>query len=245
MLTLTAANLLFSYYDTSVDPPRQFPPDAVIGKEPSIAPILSELFTGRQSTASSLVDVGINPYPLSILSAQVTFLPLTQLHSVRSLLPVSRFNVPTVHPERSGISDASTGGVSHCIEESVASVAGYIAAGDTYISLKPELIRVLEEQGRADAYEEFRRIERITHRRWLGMETARTRSESVTSDFESARKVQSGESTRTKSISSEEATNVGNVNGFHGERGPGPDSGLEKARLSKEVGAWWGRKCPD
>lgn len=63
------------------------------------------------------------------------------------------------------------------------------------------------------------------------------------SDFESARKVQSGESSQTKSIASEESQRPGCVNVYNGERGT--DDALDKAQLKREVGAWWGRKCPD
>jgi hypothetical protein len=147
-----------------------------------------------------------------------------------------------VQIEQATTGDPSIDAGIHGINDSVASVAGYIAAGETYSSLKPELISIIKEQGRADAYGEFRRIERLSHQRWLGMERARKRSESVISDFESVRKVHSGGSSNAKSIASEGSHRLAGVNGVNGERGS--DNVSEPAQLKREVGAWWGRKCP-
>jgi hypothetical protein len=148
-----------------------------------------------------------------------------------------------VQSKQTTTGEPSIDGVTHGIDDSLASVAGYIAASDTFSSLKPELITIIKEQGRANAYGEFRRIERLTHQRWLGMEIARKRSESVISDFESVRKVHSGSSSNAKSITSEESHRHASISNCNEEKGS--DNDLERAQLKREVGAWWGRKCPE
>ena len=231
-------NLLFSYFDLSVSPPKQLPLDMVFSKEDTIAPLLSKVYTGRQHTLSPTVDLGINPLPLSILSAQFTFLPLIQLHTARKLIPVARFNVPMIRlDEKTPTSDDVT--------DSVARLAGYIAANEIYISLKPELLRVIKEQNRGDAYGEFRRIEQRSHRRWLGMEIPdHEKMESIISDYESVRKVPSGESAQAKSVNTELSKSSNSFDGQvqSAEKG---DAALDKVQLRKEVGAWWGRKSAD
>jgi hypothetical protein len=211
----------------------------VLGKEDTIAPILSKVYTGNENTSS--VNLGINPYPLSILSAQFTFLPLTQLHTTRNLIPVARFNVPMTNPTTNIPVDSTT----DTISESVARVAGYIAAGETYSSLKPELLRIINESGKQDAYAEYRRIELKSHQKWMGMEFAdRERTDSVVSDFESVRRFKSGESTNAKSVNSDGARSSGSLEGYVqvAERG---EAAEDRVQLKKEVGAWWGRKCAD
>jgi hypothetical protein len=212
----------------------------VLGKEDTIAPILSKVYTGSQHTSSS-VNLGINPYPLSILSAQFTFLPLTQLHTIRNLIPVARFNVPMTHSPTNGADPPSD-----TLSESVARVAGFIAAGDTYSSLKPELLRIIRESGKPDADSELRRIELKSHQKWMGMDIPETRerTDSVVSDFESVRRLKSGESAIAKSVSSEGARSVGSVEGYVqvAEKG---EAASDKVHLKREVGAWWGKKCAE
>jgi len=231
-------NLLFSYFDISVSPPKQLPLDMVFSKEDTIAPLLSKVYTGRQHTISPTIDLGINPLPLSILSAQFTFLPLTQLHTARKLIPIARFNVPMIRlDDKTPTSDDVT--------DSVARLAGYIAANETYISLKPELLQIIKEQNRSDAYGELKRIEQRSHRRWLGMDIPdHDRTESVISDYESVRKVRSGESARAQSVNSELSRRSNSLDGQvqSAEKG---DAALDKVQLRKEVGAWWGRKLAD
>src|ERR1700677_385648 len=94
---LTAENLLFSYFDTTVSPPRALHPEQVHSKEDTIAPLLSKVYTHPPHTSSG--NLGINPLPLSILSAQFTFLPLIQMQTVRNFIPIARFNVPMIHTE--------------------------------------------------------------------------------------------------------------------------------------------------
>ena len=242
MLYLTnIVNLLFSYFDVSVSPPKQLPLDMVISKEDTIAPVLSKMYTGRQHTLSPTVDLGINPLPLSILSAQFTFLPLTQLHTARKLIPVARFNVPMIRLDEDTPRETTPDDVT----DSVARVAGYIAAGETYISLKPELLRIIKEQNRGDAYGEFKRIEQRSHRRWLGMAIPdHERAESVISDYESVRKVLSSESAKAKSVNSElpKSSNILDGQLPNAEKG---DAALDKVQLRREVGAWWGMKSAE
>ena len=233
-------NLLFSYFDLSVSPPKQLPLDMVFSKDDTIAPLLSKVYTGRQHTISPTVDLGINPLPLSILSAQFTFLPLTQLHTARKLIPVARFNVPMIR-----LDDKTQRATSDDVTDSVARLAGYIAANETYISLKPELLRIIKEQNRSDAYGELKRIEQRSHRRWLGMDIPdHDRTESVISDYESVRKVRSGESAHAQSVNSELSRRSNSFDGQvqSAEKG---DAALDKVQLRKEVGAWWGRKLAD
>ena len=209
----------------------------VYTKEDTIGPLLSKVYTGRQHTLSPAVDLGINPYPLSILSAQFTFLPLVQLHTLRHLIPVARFNVPMIQSDE----DASQ---TEDITDSVARLAGYIAAGETYISLKPELVRIIKEQNRGDAYGEFKRIEQKSHRRWLGMEVPEIeRTDSVVSGY-SVGKLRSGESGRAKSLSSELSKSSSSLDGQI-QNAEKRDAALDKVQLRREVGAWWGRKAAD
>jgi len=216
----------------------------VYNKEDTIAPLLSKVYTERQHNLSPSVDLGINPFPLSILSAQFTFLPLTHLQTARQLIPVARFNVPMIRTDNS---PAST--TQEDITDSVARLAGYIAAGETYRSLKPELVRILSQQKSGDAFGEFKRIEQKSHRRWLGMEI-QERSDSIISDSESVQKTRSGESgetrstTRTRSVNSEMSKSSVNLDGQvqSAEKG---DAALDKVQLRREVGAWWGRKTAD
>ena len=234
------ANLLFSYFDLSVSPPKQLPPDMVFNKEDTIAPILSKVYTGRQCSLSSTVDLGINPFPLSILSAQFTFLPLVQLHTTRQLIPVARFNVPMIRSDDETPSETTPDDVT----DSVARLAGYIAANEIYISLKPELVRIIKEQNCGDAYGEFKRIEQRS-RRWLGMEIPEPeRTDSIISEEEGVRKVLSGESTRAKSVNSE-LSKSSNIFDFQVQSAEKGDAALDKVQLRREVGAWWGRKSAD
>jgi len=242
---MCTVNLLYSYFDLSVSPPKALPPDMVYVKEDTIAPILSKVYTSRQHTLSPTVDLGINPFPLSILSAQFTFLPLTNLHTTRQLIPVARFNVPMIR------TDSSPPSTEEDITDSVARLAGYISAGETYHSLKPELVRILSLQKSGDAYGEFKRMEQNSHRRWLGMELHPERNDSIISDSESVRKVKSGESggtgggnTKTKSVSSELSKSSASLDGQiqSAEKG---DAALDKVQLRREVAAWWGKKATD
>jgi hypothetical protein len=211
----------------------------VLAKEDTIAPILSKVYTGNENTSS--INLGINPYPLSILSAQFTFLPLTQLHTIRNLIPVTRFNVPMTNPTTNIPIDST----SDTISESAARVAGYIASGETYSSLKPELLRIIKETGKPDAYTEFRRIELKSHQKWMGMDyPERERTDSVVSDFESIRRLKSGESAIAKSVSSEGARSAESLEGYVQVAEKGEAAG-DKVQLKREVGAWWGRKCAD
>jgi hypothetical protein len=231
-------NLLFSYFDVSVSPPKQIPLDMVLSKEDTIAPVLSKMYTGRKHTLSPTVDLGINPLPLSILSAQFTFLPLTQLHTARKLIPLARFNIPMIRLDE-------TTPASDDVTDSVARLAGYIAANEIYIALKPELLRIIKQQNRGDAYGELKRIEQRSHRRWLGMEIPEhERRESVISDHESVRKVLSSESTKAKSVNSELSKSSNILDG----QVPSSEKGYaasDKVQLQREVGAWWGMKSAE
>ena len=216
-------------------------------KEDTIAPILSKVYTTRQHTLSPTINLGINPFPLSILPAQFTFLPLIQLQTVRKLIPVARFNVPMVRSQDENLTPTPTeNGSQDDIMDSVARVAGYIAAGDTYISLRPELIRVIQEQNRGgDAVLDFKRMEQRSHRRWLGMEVPEIeRTESIVSDHESVRKVRSGESRESKSGNSEISKSSASLDGQVQVPEKG-DAALDKVQLKREVACWWGRKSAD
>ena len=216
-------------------------------KEETITPILSKVYTGRQHLLSPTVNLGVNPYPLSILPAQFTFLPLIQLQTVRKLMPVARFNVPMIQLRDDNTTPKLTdNGSEDDLMDSVARVAGYIAAGETYSSLRPELIRVIKEQNRGgDALGEFKRIEQRSHRRWLGMEFPETEgTDSIVSDYESVRKVRSGESKESKSGNSEISKNSASLDGQIQVPEKG-DATLDKVQLKKEVGCWWGRKSAD
>jgi len=127
------------------------------------------------------------------------------------------------------------------ITDSVARLAGYIAAGEIYISLKPEIVRIIKEENRGDAYGEFKRIEQKSHRRWLGMDPEIERTDSLVND-QSIRKVGSGESVKRKSVNSELSRSSASLNGQVqiAEKG---DATLDKVQLRREVGAWWGKKA--
>lgn len=208
-----------------------------------MAPFLSKVFTNRHHTLSPSVHLGINPFPLSILPAQLTFLPLTQLHTIRHFIPVARFNVPMVRPENEPMPKSTQNGESGDLAESVATVAGYVSAGETYSSLKPELVRVIREENRGDAYNEYRRIERRSAQKWLSMEIPDMERRGSVVSTESVRKVRSGESAKPKSIESEQSRSSSSLDCHTqiSER----DVGLEKVQLKKEVGAWWGKKTGD
>jgi hypothetical protein len=210
----------------------------VFFKEDTIAPILSKVFTEKKHSLSPAVDLGINPFPLSILPGQFTFLPLTQLHRIRNLIPFARYNVPLIQKD-----DAPS---NEDISESVARVAGYIASRDTYVSLKSELIRVLEQQNCGDAYGEFRRIERRSVRRWLEMDRQPDieRADSITSDHDSVRGSRSGESAKAESVSSEQSKSSASLEGQVQNEEKG-DATFRKVVLKREVGGWWGRKTAD
>jgi hypothetical protein len=231
-------NLLFTYFDTSVNPPRILPPEFVFNKEDTIAPLLSKVYTGRQRSSSSQ-ELGINPFPLSILAAQMTFLPLTNLHTERNWIPVSRYNVPLLRSDQSDGSSKDENSTD-TLKESVAQVAGHITTADTWSSLKPDLVHVLQSQFRGDAYAEIRRMERRSHRRWLGMENPeQEKPESVGGDYESVMKIHSGGSSNSKSGHSERSASSASGEVQH------PHPVLDKVELRKEVGAWWGRKSAD
>jgi len=243
-------NLVFSYFDTSVNPPRPLPPEIVFNKDDTIAPILSKVYTGRQ-LSSSTQELGINPLPLSILSAQMTFLPLTNLHTERSWMPVSRYDVPLLRTDQSN--GSSNDEEPKKLKDSVAQVSGYIATADTWLALRPELVRVLQSQYRGDAYNEIRRMERRSHQRWLGMSIEKGEHErpgSVLSDYDSVRKTYSGESSMSKSGLSEKST-AESVSGDQTQQSTPtasqPQSSLlpDKVEMRKEVGAWWGKKTAD
>jgi hypothetical protein len=209
----------------------------VYSKEDTIGPLLSKVYTGRQHTLSPTVDLGINPFPLSILSAQFTFLPLVQLQTLRHLIPVARFNVPMIRTEDNPSPPVD-------ITDSVAILAGYIAAGEIYISLKPELVRIIKEENRGDAYGEFKRIEQKSHRRWLGMEVPEIEGTDFLVSDQNLRKIGSRESTKRKSVNSEISKSSASLNGQvqSSEKG---DAALDQVQLRREVGAWWGRKTAD
>ena len=216
-------------------------------KEDTIAPILSKVYTGRQHTLSPNVNLGINPFPLSILPAQFTFLPLIQLQTVRKLIPVARFNVPMIRSDDENVTPTPTeDGSEDDMMDSVARLAGYIAAGEIYSSLRPELIRIIREESRGgDAIGEFKRIEQRSHRRWLGMEVPEIeRTESIVSESESVRKVRSGESRESKSGNSEVSKSSASLDGQVQVPEKG-DAALDKVQLKKEVACWWGRKSAD
>jgi hypothetical protein len=240
-------NLLFSYFDTSVNPPRTLPPEIVFNKDDTISPLLSKVYTGRQRSSSTLQELGINPFPLSILSAQMTFLPLTNLHTERSWLPVSRFNVPLLRSDHTNDSQEET---QHELKDSVAQVAGYIITADTWLALRPELVRVLQSEFRGEAYNELKRMERKSHQRWLGMENdGRERSGSIVSDYESVKKILSGESATSKSGVSERSMSssmVGDPQATPTAPAHTPNNPVfDKVELRKEVGVWWGKKTAD
>ena len=217
----------------------------MFSKEDTIAPILSKVYTIRQHTLSPSIKLGINPFPLSILPAQFTFLPLTQLHTVRRLIPVARFNVPMIRSDDEPPSGSTQAAGCNDTSESIARLAGYVFAGEIYSSLKPELLRLIREQTRGDANGELRRIEQRSSQRWLGMGTPESeRKNSVGSDSDSVRKVRSRESAKTKSINSERSKSSASFDGLiqSPERG---DAVLDKVQLRREVGAWWGRKTAD
>jgi hypothetical protein len=129
------------------------------------------------------------------------------------------------------------------VSDSVARVEGYVGAEETFSSLKSELLHLLKEQSRGDAEGELRRIERRSHRRWMGFDSNETDlADSVLSDYESLRKVRSGSSSGEKSIPSERSKSSASLNVQN--VGKSSDD-LCKVQLKKEVGAWWGRKCAD
>jgi hypothetical protein len=236
-------NLLFSYFDFSFNTPRQLPSDIVFSKGDTIAPILSKVYTGKQHNVSPTVNLGINPYPVAILGAQFTFLPLTQLHTERHLIPLARFDVPMIRPvQNSNLAPCRT---SDDINDSVAILAGYITSGEMYSSLKSELLRVIREQNGGDAHGEFKRIEQRSHQRWLGLEVPNNDlSNFITSDHESIRKVRRSASPRPRSINLEIPRSSRSVDSpvQVAERG---DVALDKVQLRREVCGWWGRKAND
>ena len=235
-------NLLYSYFDTSFDPPRQLTSDLIFSKGDTIAPVLLKVYTGKQHNISPTVSLGINPYPVAILSAQFTFLPLIQLRTERHLIPLAPFNVPMIRSEQNP--NSVPHGTSDDINDSVGKLAGYIASGETYSSLKSELLQVIREKNRGDAYSEFKRIEQRSHRMWLGMELPDHDSDSVMSGMESMRKVRSGKSPRPRSVSPEFSKSSKSFDvtyrGIEKE-----NAALVKGQLRREVCAWWGRKASD
>jgi len=127
-------------------------------------------------------------------------------------------------------------------EESLARAVGYISAADTYSSLKPELIRIIQSEHRGDAYEEFRKMERRNYRKWLNMDHTldpERLSDSVVTEVDPARNV-SEEKGKAKSVVSERSASSKNL-----DAGSQSSEGVDRVLLKKEVGAWWGIKCPD
>ena len=176
----------------------------------------------------------------------MTFLPLTNLHTERTWMPVLRYNVPMIRTDSTNDPGSpNQDDIPDSLEESVSRVAGYISAGDIYSSLKPELLRILQSQFRGDAYGEYRRIETRSHRKWLGMEdmSDRERAGSVVSDQESVKKIPSAGSSgsNAKRSQSERSLSVASVDTQVG----GGEGVGDQVQLRKEVGAWWGRKTGD
>ena len=236
-------NLIFSYFDTTVSPPKLLSAEMVHAKDDTIASLLSKVYTGLRQTSLSSHNIGVNPLPLSILSAGFTFLPLVQLRTARNFIPIARFNVPFLN------SDGSTSYVKlgeDVDEDSVARVAGYVASGDTYSSLRQEIIRLLKTSTKENPDREYRRIERQNHKKWLGMDSVDSEGvESISSDQDSLRKVRSEASSVDKSTESGGATSSASSN-VQMQSGMKPiEDGITKVQLKKEVGAWWGRKCAD
>jgi len=260
--------LIFSYYDLSVSPPKPLPPELVFSKEDTIAPLLAKVYTERQHTLSPAINLGINPLPLSILPAHFTFLPVIKLHTIRRLIPVARFNVPMIRPDDSP-PDQQRADRTDEVEDSVARVMGYISAGETYKSLRPDLLRLLRESNKTDALGEFKKIEQRSHRRWLAMDIpmeAGERSHSLGAESESStgvvRKAMSAmtkESIGKDSVSVAESVvsgsrSSGSWEGSAGGAGHGlavvqsaerGEAALDKVRLRREVGGWWGIKAAD
>lgn len=259
------ANLLFSYYDLSVSPPKSLPPEQVFSKEDTIAPLLAKVYTARQHTLSPSINLGINPFPLSILPAQFTFLPLVQLHTLRRLIPVARFNVPLLRTPTADSDDNPTteDNSGEDVEDSLARVMGYIAAGETYKSLRPDLIRLLRE-GTIDPLGEFRKIEQRSHRRWLNMDVPDERSPSIGSETSAVKRTLTKDSaatnhsvaTKDSALSRESVAESGgkSIAESVGTRSSGSwevghvqsaekgDAALDRVQLRREVGAWWGIK---
>jgi hypothetical protein len=172
------ANLLFSYYDLSGPSPKVLPLEMVFSKEDTIAPLLAKVYTARQHSLSPTINLGINPLPLSILPAQFTFLPLVKVHTIRRLIPVARFNVPmirvddpsTLHQDQNKDAAQEKEKNEEDVEDSIARVMGYISACEIYKSLRPDLLRLLRESNKTDAFGELTKIEQRSHRRWLAMD---------------------------------------------------------------------------
>jgi hypothetical protein len=184
----------------------------------------------------------MNPYPLSILPAIMTFLPLTGVHNIRRLIPVARFNVPMLREKKDTVETAED------FQDSVARLAGYIASRETYHSLKPNLIDSIRKEldGGGDAEGRFRRIEKRSHRRWLGMEVPQDldRTDSLASDPDNVtQRTKSGESSKPKSINSEQSRSSISLDSGQIQTAERGDAALDKVQLRKEVGAWWGRRA--
>jgi hypothetical protein len=220
---LIPANLLFSYFDGTTNPPRQLSPDAVASRDDTIGPLLLKLFTETRHSLSPTVELGINPYPLSIVSAQLTFLPLGHLHTRRVLVPVSRYNEPLLRPDSASPKETTPS------DDSVARVVGYISAAETYSSLKPQLVRIIQLQHGGNAYEEFRRMERRNHQKWLAMDHGSDPDHPDTVESEPMR---TASGSKAKSVVSDRSADT------RSQSSDGPDRVLVK----KEVGAWWGTK---
>jgi len=258
-LTGFVVNLLFSYFDTSTTPPRQLPPEQVFSKDDTVAPILQKVFTEREHTynQSQHIKLGINPFPLSILSAVFTFLPLSHVQMERHLMPIARYNVPLIKKEDD--STSSTGSATRIspdttqvdVQDSVARLNGYLAAMETYSSLKPALLHILQKEERANPYLEFRRIEHRSHRKWLGMDIPEFDDDHDTSTLRSQGSISASGSggaavEKRKSVHSE----VSKGSGSGSMEGPVPivereEGEMNRIQLKREVAAWWGRKSAD
>ena len=263
--------MIFSYFDLSVSPPKPLPPELVFSKEDTIAPLLAKVYTERQHTLSPSINLGINPLPLSILPAHFTFLPVVKLHTIRRLIPVARFNVPMIRADDSSPDQRRADGMDD-VEDSVARVMGYISAGETYKSLRPDLLRLLRESNKTDALGEFKKIEQRSHRRWLAMDipmeggershSLGAESESSTgmvrkamTNYSAVRKESVGKDSvsiaesgvsGSRSSGSWEGSAAGAGHGFpvvqSAERG---EAALDKVQLRREVGGGGGIKAAD
>jgi hypothetical protein len=219
-------NLLFSYFDTSTQPPKQLLPEQVFNTHDTIAPILSKIYTSAQHSLPTQTKLGINPFPLSILPAQLTFLPLVSMQSEKRLVPVARFNVPMLREHGTSIDEV--------VEESVARTMGYVAGGETYSSLKPALLGALRDVV-GDVEGEFRKFERRSATKWIGMEV--DKDERVGSEGESPKKVKRRSGEGSSGVDVEGLGNAGVAT-----EGGGASVGMQ---LRREVGAWWGRKIAE